>query len=351
MAPAEPAGGSADGSARRRRPASMADVARLAGVSGQTVSRVANDRHNVDAATRDRVRAAMRELGYRPNSAARALRNGEYRSIGVIVFELSSFGTTRTLDAIAAAAIARGYAINLMPVLDVTQTAVTNAFSRLGERAVDGVIILIEAHTLDEAGVKLPDGLPVVVVDSSAHYPYPIVDTDQAQGARLATEHLLELGHETVWHLGGPPTSFSADRRRRSWEQTLIDHGREVPPVYDGDWTATSGYQAGRRLAADDKVTAVFVANDQMALGLLRALYERGRSVPDDVSVVGFDDMEEAAHFWPPLTTVRQTFSEVGRRSVDALIAEIQAGEHHHAPVAVPTSLVIRKSTAPPPRR
>src|SRR5689334_3947815 len=116
MAPAEPAGGSAEGSARRRRAASMADVARLAGVSGQTVSRVANDRHNVDAATRDRVRAAMRELGYRPNSAARALRNGEYRSIGVIVFELSSFGTTRTLDAIAGAAIARGYAINLMPV-------------------------------------------------------------------------------------------------------------------------------------------------------------------------------------------------------------------------------------------
>ena len=340
----------ADGSSVRRRP-SMADVARLAGVSGQTVSRVANDRHNVDAATRDRVRAAMRELGYRPNSAARALRNGEYRSIGVIVFELSSFGTTRTLDAIAGASIVRGYAINLMPVLDVTQSAVTNAFSRLGEQAVDGVIILIEAHTLDEAGVQLPGDLPVVVVDSSAHYDYPIVDTDQAQGARLATEHLLELGHETVWHLGGPPTSFAADRRRRSWEQTLLDHGREVPPPLAGDWSATSGYEAGRRLAADDTVTAVFVANDQMALGLLRALYERGRWVPQDVSVVGFDDMEEAAHFWPPLTTVRQTFAEVGRRSVDALIAEIQAGEHHHAPVAVPTELIIRKSTAPPKRR
>ena len=223
---------------RRRRGPSMADVAQLAGVSGQTVSRVANDRLNVDATTRDRVRAAMRELGYRPNSAARALRNGEFRSIGVIVFELSSFGTTRTLDAIATAATISGYAINLLPVLDVTQNAVTNAFSRLDEQAVDGVIILIEAHTLDEAGVLLPDGLPVVVVDSSAHYDYPIVDTDQAQGARLATEHLLELGHETVWHLGGPPTSFAADRRRRSWEQTLIDHGRDVPPVLDGDWTS-----------------------------------------------------------------------------------------------------------------
>ena len=338
-----------DSAGRRRRGPSMADVARLAGVSGQTVSRVANDRNNVDAVTRDRVQAAMRQLGYRPNSAARALRNGEYRSIGVIVFELHSFGTTRTLDAIAAAATISGYAINLVPVLDVTQSAVTNAFSRLGEQAVDGVIILIEAHTLDEAGVRLPHGLPVVVVDSSAHYDYPIVDTDQRQGARLATEHLLGLGHATVWHLGGPPTSFAADRRRRSWEATLLDHGREVPPVLDGDWTATSGYDAGRRLATNPEVTAVFVANDQMALGLLRALHEHGRDVPGDVSVVGFDDMEESAHFWPPLTTIRQNFVDVGRLSVDALIREIHAGEHHHEPVAVAAKLVHRSSTAPPP--
>ena len=333
---------------RRRRGPSMADVARLAGVSGQTVSRVANARHNVDAATRDRVQAAMRELGYRPNSAARALRNGQFRSIGVIVFELSSFGTTRTLDAVAAAATISGYAINLLPVLDVNQSAVTNAFSRLGEQAVDGVIILIEAHTLDEAGVLLPEGLPVVVIDSSAHYDYPIVDSNQAQGARLATEHLLGLGHRTVWHLGGPPTSFSADRRRRSWELTLTQHGCEVPPVLDGDWTSGSGYVAGRQMAANPEVTAVFAANDQMALGLLRALHERGRAVPGDVSVVGFDDMEEAQHFWPPLTTIRQNFADVGRLSVDALIREIQAGEHHHDPVAVPTKLVVRSSTAPP---
>ena len=333
---------------RPRRGPSMADVARLAGVSGQTVSRVANDRHNVDAATRDRVLAAMRQVGYRPNSAARALRNGQFRSIGVIVFELSSIGNTRTLDAIAAAATMSGYAVNLLPVLDATQGAVASAFTRLGEQAVDGVIILIEAHKLDEAEVLLPEGLPVVVVDSNAHYDYPIVDTDQAQGARLATEHLLDLGHKTVWHLGGPPWSFAADRRRRSWQQTLVDHGCPVPPVLEGDWSAGSGYEAGRRLAADPEVTAVFAANDQMALGLLRALHEAGRAVPGDISVVGFDDVDEAAHFWPPLTTVQQRFAEVGRRSVDALIGEIQAGEHHHQPVSVSTELVIRSSTARP---
>jgi DNA-binding LacI/PurR family transcriptional regulator len=333
---------------RRRRGSSMADVARVAGVSGQTVSRVANGRDNVDAATRDRVLAAMREVGYRPNSAARALRNGQFRSIGVIVFELSSFGNTRTLDAIATAATTSGYAVNLLPVLDATQGAVSTAFTRLGEQAVDGVIILIEAHQLDEAEVMLPEGLPVVVVDSSAHYDYPIVDTDQAQGARLATEHLLDLGHATVWHLGGPPSSFAAARRLRSWQQTLTERGCPVPPVLVGDWSPRSGYETGLELAANPDVTAVFVANDHMALGLLRALHEKGRSIPGDLSVVGFDDTAESAHFWPPLTTVRQSFAEVGRRSVDALIREIQAGEHHHDPVAVPTELVVRNSTAPP---
>lgn len=333
--------------ARRRGP-SMADVARLAGVSGQTVSRVANNRQNVDTATRDRVLAAMREVGYRPNSAARALRNGQFRSIGVIVFELSSFGNTRTLDAIGQAATSSGYAINLLPILDADQGKVSGAFSRLEEQAVDGVIILIEAHQLDEAEIHLPEGLPVVVVDSSAHYDYPIVDTDQAQGARLATEHLLDLGHQTVWHLGGPPSSFAASRRRRSWEQTLLSRGCLVPPVLVGDWSAASGYEVGKQLATDPAVTAVFAANDAMALGLLRALHEHDRAIPGAVSVVGFDDQETAAHFWPPLTTIRQHFTEVGRHAVDALITELNTGEHHHQPVSVPTELIIRASTAPP---
>jgi DNA-binding LacI/PurR family transcriptional regulator len=329
-----------------RRGPSMLDVARLAGVSGQTVSRVANGRDNVDAATRERVLAAMRELGYRPNRAARALRSGQFRSIAVIVFELSSFGTTRSLDAIANAATARGYAVNLMPVLAATQERLSNAFSELDEQAVDGAVILIEAHLLDE--IALPETLPVVVVDSSALFDYPIVDTDQAQGARQATEHLLDLGHETVWHVSGPPKSYSAMRRQASWEETLIGRGRPVPSALAGDWSVGSGYSAGLELARNDEVTAVFAGNDQMALGVLHALHEHGRRIPDDVSVVGFDDMEESAHFWPPLTTIRQSFVEVGRATVDALIDEIQSGEHHHEPVRIGTELVVRKSTAPP---
>jgi DNA-binding LacI/PurR family transcriptional regulator len=334
---------------RRRRGPSMADVARVAGVSGQTVSRVSNGRTNVDEDTRDRVLAAMRKVGYRPNSAARALRSGQFRNIGVIMFTLSSFGNMRTLDSIAVAAANTGYSITLIPVRHPTQGEVTIAFTRLSEQAVDGVIIIIEAHLIDQAEIELPDGLPVVVVDSSARYRYPVVDTDQAQGARLATEHLLDLGHGTVWHVSGPAGSYSAERREESWTRTLRAHGRDVPPVIRGDWSTDAGYRAGLELAARGDVTAVFAANDQMALGILRALHERGRAVPGEISVVGFDDMAESSSFWPPLTTVHQRFEEVGRHSVDLLVQAIQHEDTPATSIQVPTRLVMRSSTAPPP--
>ncbi len=324
----------------------MADVALLAKVSGQTVSRVANGRDNVDPDTRARVVEAMRTLGYRPNSAARALRSGRFRSIGVIMFSLSSYGNMRTLDAIATTAASAGYSLTLIPVESASQQDVAGAFDRLGEHAVDGIIILIERHRLGEDELALPSGLPVVVVDSSADYPYPVVDTDQAQGARSAVEHLLALGHETVWHLSGPLESFAAERRRRAWEQVLDEHGVTLPDVEIGDWSAESGHRVGRRLAARPEVTAVFAANDQMALGLIRALHEAGRRVPEEVSVVGFDDMPEGANFWPPLTTVRQHFEEVGGHALQALVAEIE-GDSAAPRLLVPTDLIVRASTAP----
>lgn len=334
--------------ATNSRRASMADVARAAGVSGQTVSRVVNGRSNVDEETRARVLAAMHEIGYRPNSAARALRSGQFRTIGVIMFTLSSFGNMRTLDAIATAAGAAGYSITLLPVSHPTQGEVTGALDRLSEQAVDGIIILIEAHLLDQADVVLPPGLPVVVVDSSAAHPYPVVDTDQAEGARLATEHLLDLGHATVWHIAGPSYSYSAERRQQSWRATLERHGATVPPVLEGDWSAESGHRHGLELARNPEVTAIFAANDQMALGAIRALHEAGRRVPEEVSVVGFDDMEESADFWPPLTTIHQNFGEVGTRSLAALVDEIEGREVGSSP-AIATHLVVRASSGPAP--
>lgn len=334
------------GAVTRREP-SINDVAKAAGVSAQTVSRVANGKDVVRPATRDRVVAAMQQLGYRPNGAARALKAGRYRNIGVIMFTLSSYGNMRTLESIAAEATIAGYALTLIPLDAATQASVSGAFARLSEQAVDGIIIVIEAHLLHEADIELPTGMPVVVVDAGARATRPVVDNDQAQGARLATEHLLDLGHATVWHIAGPEESYAAERRRRSWEETLRAHGARVPDVLRGDWSADSGYRAGLRLAEDPGVTAVFAGNDQMAIGAMRAFHERGRRVPDEISIVGFDDMPESANFWPPLTTVHQHFEEVGARALSALLRAVE-GEDPGESSLVSTELVVRESTAPP---
>ena len=335
-----------DAATRRREP-SMEDVAREAGVSGQTVSRVVNARGYVGAATRERVEAAMLSLGYRPNSAARALRSGRFRTIGVVMFSFSSYGNQRTLDAIAVRAAQLGYALTLIPVESSAGETVAGAFRRLEEHAVDGIIIVIEAHQLDEADIEIPEALPVVFVDSNRDDTHPFVDTDQAQGARLATEHLLELGHETVWHVSGPARSYSAERRRDAWRETLETHGRVVPEPLQGDWTAASGYEAGVELRAVEAVTAVFAANDQMAIGVLRAFREVGREVPGDVSLVGFDGLPDAAQLWPPLTTVQQHPERVGALAVDALLAELEGTGRQVTPL-VGTELIVRASTAAP---
>lgn len=341
-----------DSSAEPSRPGrqpSMGDVARHAGVSSQTVSRVSNGHSNVEPATRARVIESMRVLGYRPNSAARALRLGRFRTIGVIMFTLRTFGNMRTLDAIATQAARADYSVTLIPVQEATLDQVSGAYSRLAEQAVDGVIIIFEAHLLGDAQFALPPGLPVVVIDSNASDAYTVVDTDQAEGARKATEHLLALGHRQVWHIAGPETSFSAGHRVESWQRTLRDAGVEPPPVLHGDWSTESGHRHGLTLGRRDDVTAIFAGNDQMALGAMRALHELGRDVPGDISVVGFDDLEEAHSFWPPLTTIRQDFGEVGRQAIQKLLRKVD-GEREISKVSVPTQLIVRQSTAAPRR-
>ncbi len=346
----------AGGGTRTRTPgraqrASMADVARLAGVSAQTVSRVSNGYTGVTEETRREVLAAMKQLGYRPNSAARALKRGEFRTIGVITFTLSTTGNVRTLEAIATSAAHEGYAVTLLPVAVPTQDEVRGAFSRLGELAVDAVIVIMEVHLLDAAALSLPPHVQVVVADSDAGDRYTVVDTDQAGGTRDAVDHLLGLGHRTVWHLAGPEGSFAAQRRADAWRTALTEAGRVPPPLVRGDWSAESGYRAGLALAAEEDCTAVFAANDQMALGLLRALHEKGRTVPDDVSVIGFDDIPEAGSFLPPLTTVHQDFAEVGRRCVEGVLRQMRPSAPRRGTTLVPTRLVVRHSTAPPPSR
>jgi DNA-binding LacI/PurR family transcriptional regulator len=324
----------------------MADVARLAGVSSQTVSRVSNGLTNVDDKTRDRVLEAMQVVGYRPNRAARALKSGRFQTIGVIMFTLETFGNMRTLDAIATEAAKSNYAVTLIPITNRTLGGVSGTYNRLSEQAVDGVVIIFEAHLLDNAELAIPPGLPAVVIDSNADSGYTVVDTDQAEGARLATEHLLELGHEQVWHIAGPKDSFSAAHRVASWQSTLHKAGIEPPEILYGDWTTESGYRHGLELGRRSDVTAIFAANDQMALGAMRALHELGRDIPSDISIVGFDDMEEAHSFWPPLTTVHQDFTAVGRLALHKLLDKVSNPAAPDDKSTVPTRLIVRESTA-----
>jgi DNA-binding LacI/PurR family transcriptional regulator len=254
----------------------------------------------------------------------------------------------RTLDAIVTAASGAGYTITLMPVAQPTEGEVAGAFSRLQEEAVDGVVIIIEAHMLDRADVIIPSGLPVVIIDSDAGDPFVVVDTDQEQGTRLATQHLIDLGHTRIVHVAGPDTSYSATRRSASWHATMRDAGLEPEPPLKGDWTTASGHRLGHTIAGRDDVTAVVAANDQMALGVMHALHERGRSIPGEISVVGFDDTDESGSFWPPLTTVHQDFREIGARSMRVLL-ELLDGRQPSGDRIVPTRLVVRDSAGPAP--
>lgn len=315
----------------------MADVALRAGVSAQTVSRVVNASPRVDPATRARVEAAMSELGYRMHRAARALRTGQTRTIGLVVSTLASVGNSRMLQAIAEAAAARDYALAIVTVAGTRDIA--EAFAQLRDQGVDGAVVLNEATRLAR-GAEPPADLRLVVVDSPPDDRVTIVQTDHAGGARSAVAHLLAAGHPTVHHLAGPVTSFAAAERERGWREALADAGVAAPELVRGDWTSRSGHTSGAALAA---ASAVFVANDQMALGLLRALADAGRRVPEDVAVVGFDDIVDAAEYRPPLTTVRQDFDGLGARAVEALVAMIEAGAPASAH-AVPAELVVRAS-------
>lgn len=321
------------------RRVSMGDVAAAAGVSAQTVSRVVNASPRVDPATRARVEAAMERLGYQVNRTARALRTGRFHTIGVVVATLATVGNSRMLEAVAAAAGARGFGLTLVTLHPGARVA--DAFAQLQEQGVDGAIVLNEATAIAR-DAALPAGLRIVAVDAPRSAPYASVQSDHAGGAAEATAHLLGRGHRTVWHLAGPATSFAAEERMRGWRDALAGAGATAPEAKRGDWSAASGYAAGLRFAAQPEVTAVFAANDQMALGLIRAFSESGRPVGDDVHVVGFDDVADAADFLPPLTTVRQDFDALGEAAVEALVASLADAAPAHA--VLPARLVRRAS-------
>lgn len=330
-----------------RRP-SMADVARAAGVSPQTVSRVSNGERYVTPELRERVQSAMRTLGYRPNSAARAMKRGSFRTIGAVFHSLHQVGNHRALEAICERAAERGYATTLLPLAASTPQDADGAFTRLGEMGVDAVIWITSSRLMGDTALQLPGGLPTVVLGPSAVASVGSVNSDAGPGTAAAITQLLRLGHETVHHLSGPADSLLSQAREDVWRSILARNGRRVPGVLPGDWTPESGYCATRELLASGEApTALFAGNDQMALGAFRAILDAGLRIPQDISVVGFDDIDEAASFPTPLTTVAQEWDELGEAAVRIVLDMLGGGPPSH--VTVPTRLVQRDSTAPPP--
>ncbi|MDT0194805.1 LacI family DNA-binding transcriptional regulator [Arthrobacter sp. AB6] len=325
----------------------LEDVADRAGVSHQTVSRVVNNHPNVSRATRAKVEAAIAELGYRRNTAARSLVTRRSQTIGVLANELSQYGPANTLLGVEQAARNAGYFVSIAALREVGRDAISAAVNHFMDQAVDGIAVLVPHADTLLALEEMRLTVPVVAVGSLGSSSVSGAMVDQRRGAQLAVEHLISRGHRRIGHIAGPQDWTDGSERAEGWREALRAADLADDLLVQGDWSAGSGYEAGRQLAAGRTATALFVGNDQMALGVLRAFAEAGVRVPDDVSVVGFDDQPESGYFTPPLTTVRQDFEELGRRCMDIMLKEIEAGAGVSSTVVTP-ELVLRASTAPP---
>ncbi|MEU7424743.1 LacI family DNA-binding transcriptional regulator [Streptomyces sp. NPDC040750] len=345
-------------SAAPRRAPTMADVAQRAGVSHQTVSRVLSDHPNVRESTRAEVLRAIEELGYRRNSSARALVTRRTLTLGVVACNPTLFGPASTLFGVEEAARDEGYMVSAVTLRRYSAGALKEAIDHLSGWGAEGIVVIVPHRAAVEALAELRLPFPVVTVEGGHSLPLPSVSVDQELGARLLTGHLLAAGHSTVWHVAGPSDWLEAEARVQGWRGALEEAGAQVPPPLVGDWTPLSGYRAGQELAGrvvasgtgrrTPEVSAVFVANDQMALGVLRAFREAGLSVPGQVAIAGFDDIPEAEFFTPPLTTVRQDFVAVGQASIRMLVGRLESGTAPEPErLVIEPRLIVRGSTTP----
>lgn len=320
--------------------ASVFDVAKLAGVSHQTVSRVLNDHPSLRPATRQKVLDAMRALNYRPNAAARALSSSRSRVIGILSTSSGEYGPATSIAAIEAAARGRGYSVTIANADGLDQRSIDEAVNHLADLSAEGLVVVApQTQVLDRLSM-LSVGIPYITVQAARATPDGR-QLDQVAGARLAVAHLAALGHQRIGHITGPTDWLDATQRLSGFRDELSERGLDDRSVAVGDWGAASGHRAARELLARG-VTAIFAGNDQMALGALSAATSALVEVPRQLSVVGFDDVPEAAFYSPPLTTVRQDLAEVGRRAVAALL-----GEDDLPPFTHPT-LILRASTGAP---
>ncbi|MEF2977334.1 LacI family DNA-binding transcriptional regulator [Subtercola sp. YIM 133946] len=327
-----------------RRPPGLYDVAKRAGVSHQTVSRVLNNHPSIRESTRERVQQAIDELNYRPNRLARALKSNRSLLLGVLSASSSQFGPSASIRAIEVAARSEGYFVITVNVDSSVQAEVERGLDSLLDHAVEGLVVIApELHVL-EAFQALNVSVPFVTLQSTADSRDSELSVDQIAGARAATRYLIDLGHRSIAHIAGPGDWFSAQARAQGFAAEMSAAGLAAPPPFAGDWSAASGYRRGLELLGSGAFTAVVCANDQMALGLMHAADELGLAVPDDLSVIGFDDMPEAAYFSPPLTTMRQDFEELGRRSVELLLRKLSGTAEYQ--LSMQPELIVRASTA-----
>jgi DNA-binding LacI/PurR family transcriptional regulator len=326
----------------------MHDVARVARVSHQTVSRVLNDHPHVRPATRERVREAITELGYRRNAAARSLVTRRSSVVGLLTPRTDLYGPTSSMIAMEVAARDAGYFVSLASVSESSAEELRTAVEHFKDQAAEAVVLIAPAREWIAAARVVAADLPVVTMCADFRSTQPklaSVSTDNEAGGKLATDHLIELGHRDIAIIEGPRTSPEAAARRRGFRAALRRKGFSGERMFPGDWSSASGYAAGLQMLAEGLPTAVFSANDQMALGLLRALSEAGVSVPGDMSVAGFDDVPDAAYYVPALTTVRQEFPALAAKCLDQLERMLQGESGHN--VRMRPRLVIRSSTAP----
>lgn len=336
------------------RPPSLRDVAERAQVSHQTVSRVVNDFPGVRSATRERVLAAIDDLGYRRNNAARTLVTQRSGLIGVIAVGSFLFGPTSTLAAIEEAARKHGYMPLLATLRENSKDELIGAVDAALDHDVEALVVIASRESMVRSTADLQLSVPLIVVGPSPADVDELatLSVDQRAGARAAIDHLAALGHRRVVLLAGPHDWVDAQQRLTSAQRRCEHHGISCDVVF-GDWSAASGFQAGQELLArwasdlgTPLPTAVFAANDHMALGLLASLNAADVAVPGDISVVGFDDIAGADYFSPALTTVRQDFTSLGHQVLLATLSALAGEPMDLNPV--PAELCVRASTAPP---
>lgn len=329
---------------RPERAANIFDVARLAGVSHQTVSRVVNGLPNVRPATRERVERAIRQLRYSPSPQARALVTKRTRTLGLITPSVPDHGPNVIALGFNMAAREARYRVDTVSTVGEDPSSVRETVEALLRQRVDGIVLIVTDSGVLEMVRMLDVGVPVVASASTQRRSPMLVSIDQYRGARSAVRHLAELGHERIVHLTGPARATDSIERVQGWRDEVAEWGLRVPEPVVGDWTAESGYRIGKQIDMQPG-DAVFASNDLMAIGVMSAIRERGLSVPNDVSVVGFDDVPESAYLYPPLTTVRQDFAALGQLMMQKILVTLEEDEPVTTDTPIPTRLIVREST------